>query len=141
MKVTRTLLADAPMALAGVCQAMGFMRADIWRRFGALGNVGKNALAIRTEITATLVRQGRTRSTMLRVSLEQEAILQDILGNNLAELEATQRAVSLTGAARAIGASPKYTFRARGYALSNGAQYDDAARFRRCTPSTSVGAS
>ena len=78
---------------------------------------------------------------MLRVSLEQEAILQDILGNNLAELEATQRAVSLTGAARAIGASPKYTFRARGYALSNGAQYDDAARFRRCTPSTNVGVS
>ena len=103
-----------------------------------LGN-DAGALATRTEITATLVRQGRTRSTMLRVSLEQEAILQDILGNNLAELEATQRAVSLTGAARAIGASPKYTFRARGYALSNGAQYDSAnvylARYMRVADS------
>lgn len=97
------------------------------------------ALATRTEITATLVRQNRTRSTMLRVSLEQEAILQDILGNNLAELEATQRAVSIAGAARTIGASPKYTFRARGYALSNGAQYDSAnvylARYMRVADS------
>ena len=30
---------------------MGFVRADIWRRFGALGSVGKNADAIRKTIT------------------------------------------------------------------------------------------
>ncbi len=90
-----------------------------------LGN-DAGALATRNEVTASLTRQGRVRSTMLRVSLEQEAVLQDILGNNVAELQATLRAASLVSAARAAGASPKFTFRARGYALSNGAQYDSA---------------
>ena len=28
----------------------GFLRADIWRRYGALGTVGKSASALRTEI-------------------------------------------------------------------------------------------
>lgn len=51
MKVTRTLQADCPPALAGICKAMGFLRADIWRRYGALGNVGKSAADIRREIT------------------------------------------------------------------------------------------
>ena len=53
MKVTRTLQADVPDGLAAICKTMGFVRADIWRRFGALGNVGKNADAIRKTITAT----------------------------------------------------------------------------------------
>lgn len=52
MKVTRTLQANVPPALLGVCKAMGFVRADIWRRYGALGNVGKNANGIRKEISA-----------------------------------------------------------------------------------------
>ncbi len=52
MIVTRTLHADTPPELTGVCKVMGFVRADIWRRFGALGTVGKNAAAIRKEITS-----------------------------------------------------------------------------------------
>ena len=51
MKVTRTLQADCPPGLAGICKAMGFVRADIWRRYGALGNAGKSAAEIRREIT------------------------------------------------------------------------------------------
>jgi hypothetical protein len=52
MKVTRTLQADVPQELASICKAMGYVRADIWRRFGALGTLGKNANAIRKEISA-----------------------------------------------------------------------------------------
>ena len=51
MIVTRTLLANAPSELASICKFMGFVRADIWRRFGALKTIGKNANAIRTEIS------------------------------------------------------------------------------------------
>jgi len=84
------------------------------------------ALATRNEITTTLVRQGRVQSTALRVSYEAESELQVTLGSNLAELAATRRAVELAGASRAVGATPRYTFRARGLALSRGAQYDSA---------------
>ncbi len=58
MKVTRTLLADVPDALASICKAMGFVRADIWRRFGALGTVGKSAGDIRAAITSTACYSG-----------------------------------------------------------------------------------
>lgn len=50
MKVTRTIYADVPHGLAAICKAAGFLRADIWRRYGALGHVGKSASALRTEI-------------------------------------------------------------------------------------------
>ena len=52
MKVTRILQSDTPPELAGICKIMGFVRADIWRRLGALGTMGKNEKAIRKEITA-----------------------------------------------------------------------------------------
>ncbi|MHB1605934.1 MAG: nuclease/transposase family protein [Leptospirales bacterium] len=51
--VTRTLQADIPEVLHSICRAIGTMRADIWRRYGALGTVGKSANDIRKEITAT----------------------------------------------------------------------------------------
>jgi hypothetical protein len=50
VKVTRTILADVPAQLAGICKTAGYIRADIWRRYGALGNVGVSASAVRTEI-------------------------------------------------------------------------------------------
>jgi len=52
LKVTRILQADVPPALLQVCRATRFLRADVWRRYGALKNVGKSALAIRKEIVA-----------------------------------------------------------------------------------------
>ncbi len=52
MKVTRTLHADVPAELTPICQAIGYLRADIWRRYGALGNVGRSALDIRKDIVA-----------------------------------------------------------------------------------------
>ncbi|MBK1718846.1 transposase [Thiocystis violacea] len=52
MNVTRTLHADVPPELTPICQAMGYLRGDIWRRYGALGNVGRSALDIRKDIVA-----------------------------------------------------------------------------------------
>jgi len=51
VKVTRTLQADVPSGLADICRVTGFLRADIWRRYGALKNVGKSVIDIRKEIT------------------------------------------------------------------------------------------
>ena len=51
MKVTRILQANVPSGLADICRVMGFLRADIWRRYGALNNVGKSVIDIRKEIT------------------------------------------------------------------------------------------
>ncbi len=48
--VTRTLQADVPEPLRFICKAMGTVRADVWRRFGALGTVGKSANDVRKEI-------------------------------------------------------------------------------------------
>ena len=50
MKVTRTLLADVPQQFSDICKTTGYLRADIWRRYGALGNVGISASAVRTGI-------------------------------------------------------------------------------------------
>ena len=52
--VTRTLYATPSSlpALRTVCDVMAFVRADLWRRYGALGTVGKSAADIRREVTA-----------------------------------------------------------------------------------------
>lgn len=50
--VTRILQSDTPAALHPICKAMGFVRADLWRRYGALGAVGKMAGDIRKAVTA-----------------------------------------------------------------------------------------
>ena len=52
MMVTRTLFSNTPPGLHPICRAIGFVRADIWRRYGALGTAGKNASSVRAEITA-----------------------------------------------------------------------------------------
>jgi hypothetical protein len=50
MKVTRTIYADIPAQLAEICRATGYIRVDIWRRYGAIGTVGKTTSAIRSKI-------------------------------------------------------------------------------------------
>jgi len=52
LRVTRILQADVPPTLLQICKVTGFLRADIWRRYGALKNVSKSALDIRKEIVA-----------------------------------------------------------------------------------------
>lgn len=53
MNVTRILHADAPPELDLICQTMGFVRADIWRRYGGLQTLGKSNLILRAEIAAS----------------------------------------------------------------------------------------
>jgi len=50
--VTRTLQADVPESLHSICKTMGSVRADIWRRYGALGTVGKSANDVRKALSA-----------------------------------------------------------------------------------------
>lgn len=50
MKVTRTILANVPDQLSAICKTAGYIRADIWRRYGALRNVGVSASNIRNDI-------------------------------------------------------------------------------------------
>lgn len=93
MKVTRTLLSDTPNELATICKTMGFVRADLWRRFGALGNVGKSAADIRKAITsdgyyAELVVDGTIRAETTK------DVINDILAYKAAAMVKVRRAVA-----------------------------------------------
>lgn len=57
MNVTRILQTDVPNGIAAICKALGFVRADVWRRYGALKNVGKSNQDIRAEISAGITTQ------------------------------------------------------------------------------------
>ena len=48
---TRIIYADTLKELLPICKAVGYIRADIWRRYGGLGTVGKSAKDIRSEIS------------------------------------------------------------------------------------------
>lgn len=93
MKVTRTLHADIPSALAGVCKAMGFVRADIWRRYGAMGTVGKNANAIRKEISAAFLYDGLFVDGTIRAETTKD-IINDVLLYKAAALVKVRQAVA-----------------------------------------------
>lgn len=93
MKVTRTIFADAPPALASICSATGFLRADIWRRFGALGMNGKSALDIRLAITdggfyAVLAVDGTIRNETTKDAIN------DIVLYKAAAKERVRRAIA-----------------------------------------------
>ena len=49
---TRTIYADTPEELLPICKAVGYIRADIWRRYGGLRTVGKSSNDIRSEISS-----------------------------------------------------------------------------------------
>lgn len=78
MKVTRTIYADVPQELAAICKAAGFLRADIWRRYGALGNVGATASAVRTEIVEKKIYNGLLIDGTIRAETTKD-IVNDIL--------------------------------------------------------------
>jgi len=78
VRVTRTLQADVPDSLAAICKAMGFVRADIWRRFGALGTTGKNANAIRKQISAAALYDGLHVDGTIRAETTKD-IVNDVL--------------------------------------------------------------
>lgn len=78
MKVTRTLYADVPQGLAAICKTAAFLRADIWRRYGALRNVGASASAMRTEIVESGVYDALHIDGTIRAETTKD-IVNDIL--------------------------------------------------------------
>lgn len=48
---TRVIYADTPEELLPICKAVGYIRADIWRRYGGLGTVGMSSNDVRSEIS------------------------------------------------------------------------------------------
>lgn len=78
MKVTRTLFADVPTQLALICKTAGYIRGDIWRRYGALAHVGMPASAVRTEIVERKIYDGLPLDGSIRAETTKD-IVNDIL--------------------------------------------------------------
>ena len=93
MKVTRILQANVPDGLAAICKTMGFVRADIWRRFGALGTVGKNTDAIRKSITAADVYGALQVDGTIRAETTKD-VVNDVLTYKAAALVKVRQAVA-----------------------------------------------
>jgi len=93
MKVTRTLYTDTPTELAGVCKTMGFVRADIWRRFGALGNVGMSAADMRLAVTSGNYYAGLFVDGTIRAETTKD-VINDLLAYKAAALVKVRRAVA-----------------------------------------------
>ena len=85
--------ANVPPALAGVCEVMGFVRADIWRRYGALGTVGKNANAIRKEISAAALYDSLSVDGTIRGETTKD-IVNDIVLYKAAAMVKVRQAVA-----------------------------------------------
>lgn len=93
MKVTRTLIADVNKNLTPICKAMGFLRADIWRRYGALGNVGKSNNQIRAEITEGGFYAGLPVDGTIRAETTKD-VVNDILTYKAAAKEKVRKSIA-----------------------------------------------
>lgn len=93
MKVTRTLIANTPPELAAICKAMGYVRADIWRRFGALGNIGKSAADIRRGVTTGNFYAALPFDGTIRAETTKDAV-NDLLTYKAAALVKVRQAVA-----------------------------------------------
>lgn len=93
MKVTRTLLADVPAQLAAICKTAGYIRADIWRRYGALDNVGVSASAVRTEIVKKMIHDELHIDGTIRAETTKD-IVNDILSYKAAAKLKVRQAIA-----------------------------------------------
>ena len=93
MIVTRTLISDTPASLHGICKTMGYVRADIWRRYGALGNVGKSASDIRREITEKNLYSGLLVDGTIRAETTKD-IVNDVLLYKAAAVTRVRKSVA-----------------------------------------------
>ncbi|MCR1356120.1 transposase [Acidithiobacillus ferrooxidans] len=91
--VTRTLQADVPDALRTICKAMGYVRADIWRRYGALGTVGKSANDIRKEISSASLYSGLPVDGTIRNETTKD-IVNDVLLYKAAAMQKVRKAIA-----------------------------------------------
>jgi transposase len=91
MKVTRTIFAPTVPALLPVCKAAGFLRADIWRRYGALGTHAKTANGIRkdfADLYSSLAIDGTIRAETSK------DVLNDILAYRAAAMDKVSKAIA-----------------------------------------------
>src|ERR1700756_4042810 len=93
--VTRTLYGTSSCvpALCAVCRATAFVRADLWRRYGALGNVGKRAADIRKEVTAAGWYAGLAVDGTIRAETTKDAV-NDILTYKAAACAKVRQAIA-----------------------------------------------
>ena len=90
MKVTRTIYAKTTPELLPICKAAGFMRADIWRRYGALGTHTTSSSDIRKGF-ASLYGHLRLDGT-IRAETAKD-VLNDILAYRAAAMEKVKTAI------------------------------------------------
>lgn len=93
--VTRTLYATPSSlpAIRAVCKAMAFVRADLWRRYGALGNIGKSAADIRKEVTVGGWYAGLAVDGTIRAETTKDAV-NDILTYKAAACAKVRQAIA-----------------------------------------------
>src|SRR5262245_31552708 len=93
--VTRTLCATPSSlpAIRAVCKTLAFVRADLWRRYGALGNVGKSAADIRKEVTVGGWYAGLEVDGRIRAETTKDAV-NDILTYKAAACAKVRRAIA-----------------------------------------------
>lgn len=93
--VTRTLHAAASSlpAIRAVCDAMAFVRADLWRRYGALGTVGKSAADVRREVSAAGWYAGLAVDGTIRAETTKD-IVNDILTYKAAACTKVRQAIA-----------------------------------------------
>ena len=92
MKVTRIIQAPTPEQLPDICRVAAFLRADIWRRFGALKNVGKSNLDIRKEISKATYYNGLEIDGTIRNETTKD-VINDILLYKAAAKEKVRKAI------------------------------------------------
>lgn len=91
--VTRTLQADVPDGLHSICNALGYVRADIWRRFGAFGTVGKSANDVRKEISASRLYADLAVDGTIRNETTKD-IVNDVLLYKAAAMQKVRKAIA-----------------------------------------------
>lgn len=93
--VTRTLHATPSSlpAIRAVRDAMTFVRADLWRRYGALGTVGKSAADVRKEVTAGGWYAGLAVDGTIRAETTKD-IVNDILTYKAAACAKVRQAIA-----------------------------------------------
>lgn len=94
MLVTRILHAQSESMpdLQAICKTMGYVRADLWRRYGALGSLGKDACAIRREVTANGWYQDLPVDGTIRAETTKD-VVNDILANKAAAKQKVRSAI------------------------------------------------
>lgn len=93
MLTTRQLTAETPSQTAEINRAAGFVRADIWRRYGSLGTIGKSAYDLKKEINNANLYQHLHLDSQIRQAVVLD-VVNDILTYKAAAKVKVRRAIA-----------------------------------------------